>query len=82
MEKSTKTLSWFRQKVIETQPLLMDLIFNVWINALNKLPGCPLFYRVVIFMIETANYISKIFSPKGEYDFKLEDLETAQQLNR
>jgi hypothetical protein len=36
------------------------------------------------FAIETSPIIAKLLSQKGEYDFKLEDLETAykQQLSR
>jgi hypothetical protein len=32
---------------------------------------------LLFFAIETAPIIAKLLSPKGEYDFKLEDLETA-----
>jgi hypothetical protein len=45
------------------------------INALNKLPWAPLFIMLFCYR-NIANY-SKIIIPKGEYDFKLEDLETA-----
>jgi hypothetical protein len=46
------------------------------INALNKLPGCLRFIMLLFLAIETSPIIAKLFS-KGEYDFKLEDLETA-----
>jgi hypothetical protein len=48
------------------------------INALNKLPWVPSFFIMLLFLaIETSPIIAKLLSPKGEYDFKLEDLETA-----
>jgi hypothetical protein len=48
------------------------------INALNKLPWLPSFFIMLLFLaIETSPIIAKLLSPKGEYDFKLEDLETA-----
>jgi len=50
------------------------------INALNKLPFLPSLFIMLLFLaIETAPIIAKLLSPKGEYDFKLEDLETALQ---
>jgi hypothetical protein len=48
------------------------------INALNKLPSLPSLFIMLLFLaIETSPIIAKLLSPKGEYDFKLEDLETA-----
>jgi hypothetical protein len=35
------------------------------------------FYHALVLAIETSPIIAKLLSPKGEYDYKLEDLETA-----
>ena len=48
------------------------------VNALGKLPWLPSFFIFLLFLaIETSPIFSKLLSPKGEYDFKLEDQETA-----
>jgi hypothetical protein len=48
------------------------------INALGKLPWFPSFFIFLLFLaIETSPIIAKLLSPKGEYDFKLEDEESA-----
>jgi hypothetical protein len=49
------------------------------INALNKLPWAPSF--IMLFCYKTSPIIAKLLSQKGEYDFKLEDLETATSNN-
>ena len=52
------------------------------INALNKLPFLPSFFIMLLFLaIETSPIIAKLLSPKGEYDFKLEDAEMALKTN-
>lgn len=67
------------KKVSETQPIIDNFDgLMARINALNKLPWLPSFFIMLLFLaIETAPIIAKLLSPKGEYDFKLEDLETA-----
>ncbi|PQJ77414.1 DUF4407 domain-containing protein [Polaribacter glomeratus] len=48
------------------------------VNALGKLPWLPSFFIFLLFLaIETSPIIAKLLAPKGEYDFKLEDTETA-----
>lgn len=48
------------------------------ITALGKLPWLPSFFIFLLFLaIETSPIIAKLLAPKGEYDFKLEDTETA-----
>jgi hypothetical protein len=48
------------------------------ITALDKLPWLPSFFIFLLFLaIETSPIIAKLLSPKGEYDFKLEDEESA-----
>ena len=48
------------------------------INALDSLPWLPSFFIFLLFLaIETSPIFAKVLSPKGEYDFKLEDAENA-----
>lgn len=80
LEKGTKTLQTdLDKKVTETQPIIDGFDgLMARINALNKLPWIPSFFIMLLFLaIETSPIIAKLLSPKGEYDFKLEDLETA-----
>lgn len=79
-EKASKALQAdLDKKVTETQPIIEDFDgLMARINALNKLPWLPSFFIMLLFLaIETSPIIAKLLSPKGEYDFKLEDLETA-----
>lgn len=71
------------KKIAETQPII-DKFDGLMarINALNKLPLLPSLFIMLLFLaIETAPIIAKLLSPKGEYDFKLEDSETALKTN-
>ena len=80
LEKSGKTIQTdLDKKVSETQPIIDGFDgLMARINALNKLPWLPSFFIMLLFLaIETSPIIAKLLSPKGEYDFKLEDLETA-----
>ncbi len=67
------------KKVADTQPIIEGFDgLMARINALGKLPLIPsLFIMLLFFAIETSPIIAKLLSPKGEYDLKLEDLETA-----
>ncbi len=48
------------------------------IGALNKLPFLPSLFILLLFLaIETSPILAKLMAPKGEYDYKLEDAETA-----
>ena len=48
------------------------------LNALDKLPWLSSFFIFLLFLaIETSPIFAKLIAPKGEYDFKLEDEETA-----
>ncbi|NHM06713.1 DUF4407 domain-containing protein [Flavobacterium sp. CYK-4] len=79
-EKKIKTLQAdLDQKVTQTQPIIDGFDgLMARINALGKLPLVPsLFIMLLFFAIETSPIIAKLLSPKGEYDFKLEDIETA-----
>ncbi|MFT5256924.1 MAG: hypothetical protein ACI8VJ_000784 [Polaribacter sp.] len=70
-----------RQKVSEatTQPVIANFDgLMTRINTLDKLPWLPSFFIFLLFLaIETSPMFAKLISPKGEYDFKLEDEETA-----
>lgn len=80
LDKTALTLQTdLDKKVTETQPIIDGFDgLMARINALNKLPWIPSFFIMLLFLaIETSPIIAKLLSPKGEYDFKLEDLETA-----
>jgi len=80
LEKTSKTMQTdLDKKVTETQPIIDGFDgLMARINALNKLPWLPSFFIMLLFLaIETSPIIAKLLSPKGEYDFKLEDIETA-----
>ena len=79
-ESKAKTLQAdLDKKITETQPIIDGFDgLMARINALDKLPWLPSFFIMLLFLaIETSPIIAKLLSPKGEYDFKLEDLETA-----
>jgi len=67
------------KKINDTQPIIDGFDgLMARINAIDKLPLAPSFFIMLLFLaIETSPIIAKLLSPKGEYDFKLEDLETA-----
>ena len=80
LDKTAATLQTdLDKKITETQPIIDGFDgLMARINALNKLPWAPSFFIMLLFLaIETSPIIAKLLSPKGEYDFKLEDLETA-----
>jgi len=66
-------------KVTTTQPVIDKFDgFMARINALGELPWIPSFFIFLLFLaIETSPIFAKLLSPKGEYDYKLEDVETA-----
>jgi hypothetical protein len=79
-EKKAKTLQAdLDKKVTDTQPIIDSFDgLMARINALGKLPSLPSFFIMLLFLaIETSPIIAKLLSPKGEYDYKLEDNETA-----
>ncbi|CAM4038404.1 DUF4407 domain-containing protein [Flavobacterium antarcticum] len=81
-ETSTKTIQTdLDKKLTETQPIIDGFDgLMARINALNKLPWLPSFFIMLLFLaIETSPIIAKLLAPKGAYDLKLEDLETALQ---
>jgi hypothetical protein len=79
-EKKAKTLQAdLDKKVTDTQPIIDGFDgLMARINALNKLPLIPSLFIMLLFLaIETSPIIAKLLAPKGEYDLKLEDIETA-----
>ena len=81
-ETSTKTIQTdLDKKLNETQPIIDGFDgLMARINALDKLPWLPSFFIMLLFLaIETSPIIAKLLAPKGEYDLKLEVLETALQ---
>lgn len=50
---------------------------NICVNTLGELPWLPSFFIFLLFLaIETSPIFAKLLSPKGEFDFKLQDQET------
>jgi hypothetical protein len=69
------------EKIKNTKPIIDGFDgLMARINALNKLPLMPSLFIMLLFLaIETSPIIAKLLSPKGEYDFRLEDAEMALQ---
>ena len=69
------------KKVSQTQPIIEGFDgLMARINALNKLPWIPSFFIMLLFLaIETSPIIAKLLAPKGEFDFKQEEAETAMK---
>ncbi|AWH84014.1 DUF4407 domain-containing protein [Flavobacterium album] len=83
-EKQAETLKAdLDKKVSDSQPVIDGFDgLMARINALDKLPWLPSFFIMLLFLaIETSPIIAKLLSPKGEYDFKLEDAEMAVKTN-
>jgi len=71
--------SEYQNKVAETQPVIDGFDgLMARVNALEKLPWLPSFFIFLLFLaIETSPIIAKLLSPKGAYDLKLEEQESA-----
>lgn len=69
------------KKVAQTQPIIEGFDgLMARINALNKLPWLPSFFIMLLFLaIETSPIIAKLLAPKGEFDIKQEEAETAMK---
>lgn len=70
-------------QVAITQPIINNFDgLMARIKALGKLPWLPSFFIFLLFLaIETSPILAKLLSPKGSYDLKLEDQETAIKIN-
>jgi hypothetical protein len=73
----------YETQVVTTQPIINSFDgLMARVNALGKLPWLPSFFIFLLFLaIETSPIFAKLLSPKGAYDFKLEDEETAIKTN-
>ncbi|WP_418604635.1 DUF4407 domain-containing protein [Hwangdonia sp.] len=69
----------YETQVANTQPIISNFDgLMARVNALGELPWLPSFFIFLLFLaIETSPIFAKLLSPKGAYDFKLEDQETA-----
>ena len=68
-----------KQQETTTQPIINGFDgLMARINALQELPWLPSFFIFLLFLaIETSPIFAKLISPKGEYDLKLQDIESA-----
>lgn len=69
----------YQSKVTKTQPIIDGFDgLMARVNALNELPWLPSFFIFLLFLaIETSPILAKLLSPKGEYDLKLQEQESA-----
>ena len=69
----------YQTDVAETQPIINGFDgLMARVNALEKLPWLPSFFIFMLFLaIETSPILAKLLSPKGAYDLKLEEQESA-----
>ena len=69
----------YQSKVTTTQPIIDGFDgLMARVNALNELPWLPSFFIFLLFLaIETSPILAKLLSPKGEYDLKLQEQESA-----
>ena len=69
----------YNTQVTTTQPIIDGFDgLMARVHALGTLPWLPSFFIFLLFLaIETSPIFAKLLSPKGEYDFKLVDQETA-----
>ncbi len=73
----------YNTQVTTTQPIINNFDgLMARVDALGKLPWLPSFFIFMLFLaIETSPIFAKLLSPKGAYDFKLDDQETALKTN-
>jgi len=69
--------SAYDEQVATSQPIIDNFDgLMARVNALNELPWLPSFFIFLLFLaIETSPIFAKLLSPKGEYDYKIEDVE-------
>lgn len=69
----------YSNKVAESQPVIDGFDgLMARVNALEKLPWLPSFFIFLLFLaVESAPIIAKLLSPKGAYDLKLAEQESA-----
>ncbi|WP_179004505.1 DUF4407 domain-containing protein [Winogradskyella forsetii] len=71
----------YTTNVAESQPIIDNFDgLMARITALGTLPWLPSFFIFLLFLaIETSPIIAKLLSPKGEFDYRLQDQETTIQ---
>ena len=76
--KIAATTTDMENKIVDTQPVIDGFDgLMARINALGKLPLLPSLFIFLLFLaIETSPIIAKLLSPKGTYDYKLEEEES------
>ena len=69
----------YKAHVETTQPIINNFDgLMARVTALGKLPWLPSFFIFLLFLaIETSPIFAKLLSPKEEYDYKIEDADTA-----
>ena len=67
-----------KTNVADSQPIIDNFDgLMARVNALGELPWLPSFFIFLLFLaIETSPIFAKLLSPKGEFDFRLQDQET------
>ncbi|MEW7290054.1 DUF4407 domain-containing protein [Aquimarina sp. 2304DJ70-9] len=67
----------YENQVVTSQPIIDNFDgLMARVTALNELPWLPSFFIFLLFLaIETSPIFAKLLAPKGEYDFKLDDIE-------
>ncbi|WP_093141860.1 DUF4407 domain-containing protein [Ulvibacter litoralis] len=78
-EKLEALAANYQTKITETQPIIDGFDgLMARVNALNELPWLPSFFIFMLFLaIETSPILAKLLAPKGVYDLKLEEQESA-----
>tara|TARA_R110002050_G_scaffold300830_1_gene473840 strand:- start:2799 stop:3899 length:1101 start_codon:yes stop_codon:yes gene_type:complete len=73
----------YETQITTTQPIINNFDgLMARVNALGKLPWLPSFFIFLLFLaIETSPILAKLLSPKGSYDYKLDDQETTIKTN-
>jgi peptidoglycan hydrolase CwlO-like protein len=68
----------YTANVTQSQPIIDNFDgLMARVTALGKLPWLPSFFIFLLFLaIETSPIFAKLLSPKGEFDFRLENQET------
>lgn len=79
----TTLKSNYDDQVATSQPIISNFGgLMARVDALGTLPWLPSFFIFLLFLaIETSPIFAKLLSPKGAYDFKLENEETAIKTN-
>ncbi len=79
-EKQIGLLTAQQKEQVSTSQPIIDGFDGLMarINALGVLPWLPSFFIFLLFFaIETSPIFAKLIAPKGEYDFKLQDIENS-----